>query len=145
MTLDAILQNHFEDPYHRGSCEGASHAAMMHWEATGCQLEFELLISDAGIVTQIWFDGEGCETCEALASLLTNRSEGQSVAALRSLELAEWCSDLGCSPQLLLELSDCAPLPLQTLRAALSTPLFAMEDDIADGTGFGGPSLREEC
>jgi len=52
---------------------------------------------------------------------------------------------LGWPVEQLLELAGCVALPLQTLQAALTAPLFATEDDIADGTGFGGPSLREEC
>ncbi len=145
LKLAETLQNHFEDPYHRGTCEGATHAAMMECDETGCQLEFELLLFADGGVSQAWFDGQGCETCEALASLLASRSEGQAAAALRSLDLAAWCRELGWPVEQLLELAGCVALPLQTLQAALTAPLFATEDDIADGTGFGGPSLREEC
>ncbi len=39
----------------------------------------------------------------------------------------------------------CAKLPLEVLRRAINSPVDAVDDDLTDGTTFGGPSLREEC
>ena len=98
-----------------------------------------------GIIVQAWFEGEGCQTCEGLASMLANSCEGQSQAAWAQHTLARWCQQLDWPAQELQELSPCCTLPLQAFQAALASPLDALDNDLADGTSFGGPSLREEC
>jgi nitrogen fixation protein NifU and related proteins len=138
------LHDFYLDPYHRGPCEEATHAAMLRSLHGVCQLEFEVSLDD-GCIVQAWFQGEGCQTCEGLASMLANACEGQPQGAWTQLSLADWCQQIGWSAASLLDLSACATLPLLTLQAALASPLDALDDDLADGTNFGGPSLREEC
>lgn len=139
------LHEHYLDPYHRGPCDDPTHAAMARCNENNCQLEFELSLDNDGIILQAWFEGDGCQTCEALASLLANSCERQPQAAWAHLTLAQWCQQLDWPEQQILDLSPCCTLPLQAFQAALSSPLDALDDDLADGTNFGGPSLREEC
>ncbi|MCC7338499.1 MAG: iron-sulfur cluster assembly scaffold protein [Pirellulaceae bacterium] len=139
------LHDHYLDPHHRGPCDDATHAAMVRCNENNCQLEFELSLDGDGIILQAWFEGDGCQTCEGLASMLANTCEGQPQTAWTQLSFAHWCQQLGWSAEELLGLTPCCGLPLLALQAALRSPLDTLDDDLADGTSFGGPSLREEC
>ncbi|MEZ6137650.1 MAG: iron-sulfur cluster assembly scaffold protein [Pirellulaceae bacterium] len=136
----SLLVEHFNDPYHRGACEAATHAGERICDATGCLLRIELHMPQQ-IVEEAWFEGEGCETCEGLCSLLMEHCEEKSAPELTALQLTQLLQELGLSALN----SPCADLPLTTLMAAIASPLDAIDGDLADGTSFGGPSLREEC
>ena len=139
------LHDHYLDPYHRGPCDDPTHAATLRCNENNCQLEFELSLDSDGIILQAWFEGEGCQICEGLASKLAHCCEGQPQATWAQLSMAQWCQQLGWPERELLALSPCCTLPLHALQAALTSPLDPLDDDLADGTNFGGPSLREEC
>lgn len=139
------LEDYYLDPYHRGPHEDPTHAAATRCAENDCQLQFELSLDGRAVIQQAWFLGDGCSTCEALASLLASRCEGQLAADWTSLSFETWTEQLGWSAAELLELSPCATLPLRTLQAALASPLDTLDDDLIDGPNFGGPSLREEC
>ncbi len=134
--LPSVLQEHFDNPYHRGECPDATHSAECSDNEAGCTLLIELLANESEIV-EAWFDGEGCACCEGLASLLMERAESQSIEAARALTIeqllpAEFSAD---------QLPTCQRLPLDTLRLALDSPIDAIDPP----SGFSGPSLREEC
>lgn len=175
-----LLAEHYADPYHRGECERTTHAGEAECDATGCQLRIELATDDDGHVLEAWFDGEGCEVCEGLASILVQWLEaesGEPTTALAGLDIgatsvdrgepgddanakparrlaaAGW-GDLRRQVETMLAAADdphardrlaCCELVFETLEQALQTPLDAIDGDLPDGTGLGGPSLREEC
>ncbi len=143
--IPTLLLEHFDDPYHRGECECVTHTGQAVSSATECQLAFEICVNEVGIVIQSWFDGAGCQVCEALASMLAEFSEGQALSSLRQLSLVQFLSAFNLDAEALTALSPCAPLALQSLQLALANPIAAIDGDLADGSGFGGPSLREEC
>ena len=148
MRLPEIVNEHFADPYHCGSCEGATHVAECRADGRPCIVRMELLVRD-GVIREAWFEAEGCECCEGLASLLVEYVEGKGLEELQHISVAEVldrddsagseaASDEGANEGW----PGCWQLPLQTLQTALASPLDAVDEELGD---FSGPSLREEC
>lgn len=140
-----LLRDHYDDPYHRGNCDNPTHSGGADCDVSQCQLGFELCIDSSAKVVHAWFDGSGCETCEALASLLAGYCEGWSLNELRQLDVKKMRTGLGLTNADLWHSAPCTSLPWQALQAAIANPLDPLDGDLADGTSFGGPSLREEC
>lgn len=148
------FEEHYADPFHRGACEQPTHAAEKVSEQSGCQMRVELQLTENGDFAEAWFDAAGCEVCEALASiymqfLLEHDDSATAFGSAEKLDEA-WLearlrevappAAIGRAKE-----SSCYSLPASTLLAAIRTPLDALDDDLTDGIGFGGPSLREEC
>ncbi len=140
--LDKI-QTHFEDPYHRGECEAATHAADGRLHESGCAIMLELIVSADAQITEAWFEADGCETCEAIASLVVQWCEGKTIEDVRAIQPASLLEKFFGSSEVNLE--PCGALPFELLKQATSSPVDFDEDSPYDLPGFGGPSLREEC
>lgn len=143
-----LLEDHYADPYHRGACEHPTHSGVGQADsgrdANGkCQLELQLAIDAAGQIREAWFDGVGCQCCEGMASVLVERLEGTQ-AVESELTVANLSGELSL-PEEGEAHATCLHLPFSILQIALQSPLDQLDDDLADGTRFGGPSLREEC
>lgn len=156
----SILSEHFDDPYHRGECESATHAYedsladRVGEQAAGsdesqdceCQIRFELSVDDDDQVLEAWWDGQGCFRCEGTASVLAEAAEGKKLGELHLDSLASKLLDaLAEEEPKDVSLCRCQRLVLEVLSKAGRTSLSELDDDLADGTQFGGPSLREEC
>ncbi|MEC8553446.1 MAG: hypothetical protein VXZ82_00415 [Planctomycetota bacterium] len=149
MTSLAVLQEHYEEPYHRGDCENATHAAEAACEETGCQIRFELCLLEVGklsdedspaaenILQEIWWDGQGCVYCEGFASFLSGELEGKRWEGSAANEILERTQGN------LVESPTCLELIPQLLLAAVESS--QQEDDWSEAGEFGGPSLGEEC
>ena len=149
MTSLAVLQEHYEEPYHRGDCENATHAAEAACEETGCQIRFELCLLEVGklsdedspaaenILQEIWWDGQGCVYCEGFASFLSGELEGKRWEGSAANEILERTQGN------LVESPMCLELIPQLLLAAVESS--QQEDDWSEAGEFGGPSLGEEC
>lgn len=140
--IPQFLQDHFEDPYHFGQCEGCTHEAELKIENGNCQLRVELMIGDDGAIQEAWFEAEGCSLCEGVASWACESLEGLP----GRLELVE-STFAGLKSKLGGEqvTATCMDLPRLVFLKALASHVAELDDDLADGTQFGGPSLREEC
>lgn len=77
-----LLQDYFDDPYHRGHCEMATHLAEGENPDSKCQIRFEIAVSDSGEILEAWWDGQGCMFCEGSASILAEQVEGLPMSAL---------------------------------------------------------------
>ena len=149
MTSLTVLQEHYEEPYHRGDCENATHAAEAACEETGCQIRFELCLLEVGklsdedspaaenILQEIWWDGQGCVYCEGFASFLSGELEGKRLEGSAANEILERTQGN------LVESPTCLELIPQLLLAAVESS--QQEDDWSEAGEFGGPSLGEEC
>lgn len=155
-NVSRCLQEHFDDPYHRGECERATHIADGRNEASGCQLRIEIALSDNDDILEVWWEGHGCVNCEGAASILAESVEGQPASRFLALDErnVSFIDCLSAAGVLLSfdenfhsskQRSSCADLAPAVLLKALTSPLTETDDDLADGTQFGGPSLREEC
>lgn len=74
------ILSHFETPYHRGTCDAATHVLRNRNDPCGDEVEIGLRI-DGGIVREIWFEGRGCIVSQAAASMLVQALEGYLLAS----------------------------------------------------------------
>lgn len=138
-----VIQDHYDDPYHRGGCECCTHAAEAVCDETGCQIRMELAIGNDGKIVEAWFEGDGCQVCEGLASLIVHEAEKFSEQDCAQWTMPNLAQRLGLAE--FQSTPACSALPLQALLVALESPVDELADDLTDGTQLGGPSLREEC
>jgi NifU-like protein involved in Fe-S cluster formation len=142
--LPPLAQSHFEDPYHQGSADHATHIGEMD-SPDGGRLCLELLVDDDGLIVEAWFDGEGSAWLLAAASIFVESIEGCVFDDVRS-----WSDDRYlASGNMSLEGTPLTAwlAPLQLLRCQLKNsegPGFG-DDENEDGPRFSGPHLGEEC
>lgn len=140
------LADHFDEPYHRGECERPTHGAESKLEIdSGCQLRFELAINDEAQVLEAWWDGSGCMACEGFSSIVSESIEGKQVEDIDVKELLQLGKTLSLEEMPEEDKSECVNLVLETMGKALTSSFDELDDDLTNGTQFGGPSLREEC
>lgn len=130
--------DHYEDPYHRGQCETATHAEEGNNPLCGDQIRVELKLDDEGKIREAWFDGKGCVISQASASMLMEKIEGMTLDELKEFSATEMLELFG--PQLTPNRQKCCLLSWRVVQRAMHSPL----DDDDDSVTFGGPSLGEE-
>ena len=134
--------DHYEDPYHRGSLETATHADEGNNPLCGDVIHIDLKLSPTGTIEEAWFDGEGCVISQASASMLIEKVEGKTLAEVKRFSADEMLELFG--PRLTPNRQKCCLLSWRVLQRALHAPL-SEEVDSADNAGkFSGPSLSEE-
>ncbi len=133
--------DHYEDPYHRGDCEHATHEHEGNNPLCGDVVRVDLQIDSGGDIRQAWFDGEGCVISQASASMLMEKIEGMSRDKIKQFTADQMLELFG--PKLTPNRQKCCLLPWRVVQSALHSPI----DDGVDTDAvqnFGGPSLREE-
>ncbi len=90
---DSTILDHAETPYHRGHAANSSCAHAERNAACGDWVRLELVLDEAGCVTEAWFQGGGCLISQAAASILCQAIEGRTVDELRNLtarQVLQW-------------------------------------------------------
>jgi nitrogen fixation NifU-like protein len=113
--------DHFEDPYHRGHCPGATHAHEDDNPLCGDVVHVELEIAPEGRLRQAWFEGEGCCISQASASMLMQEVEGRSLAEIKAFTANDMLQLFGA--KLTPNRQKCCLLPWRVLQAALYSPI----------------------
>lgn len=148
------LKSHFDDPFQRGSCENVTHAAEISVSEGTCVLRVEAALAEEGELVDLWWDGDGCAWCEGQMSVVAESirsaiadgtvvTKGDAIAV--ATETRRVVEGLLGGVDTESSIAECYRLPLKALQLCLETPVAEIEDDLADGSKFGGPSLREEC
>lgn len=132
------ILDHFEDPFHRGRCEAATHRHEDDNPLCGDVVQVELRINDQGIVEEAWFDGDGCCISQAAASMLMERMQGKSIEEIREFGAEEMLDFFG--PRLTPNRQKCCLLSWRVLQSAVFSPIS--EQDAARPAG---PNLSEEA
>ncbi len=136
--------DHYEDPYHRGNLERATHSHEADNPLCGDLIQVDLKIEVDEKVTEAWFSGEGCVISQASASMLIETIEGKTTEEIREFSAEQMLKLFG--PKLTPNRQKCCLLPWRVLQSAIHSPVDEMppdEDDSPD-VHFGGPSLSEE-
>ena len=133
--------DHYEDPYHRGTLENATHEDEGKNPLCGDVIEISLRLHNDGRVSEAWFDGEGCVISQASASMLIEKIEGKTIDEIREFSANEMLDLFG--PKLTPNRQKCCLLSWRVLQSALHSPVDDEGSD-EDGPNFGGPSLGEE-
>lgn len=134
--------DHYEDPYHRGDLEAATHGDEGKNPLCGDVIQVSLRLGRDGRIEEAWFDGEGCVISQASASMLIEKIEGKTVEEAKEFTANEMLDLFG--PKLTPNRQKCCLLSWRVLQSALHSPLNENSDDDDDGPNFGGPSLSEE-
>ena len=134
--------DHYEDPYHRGTLETATHEDEGKNPLCGDVIQVSLRLDGDGKIQEAWFDGEGCVISQASASMLIEKIEGKTVEEAKEFTAGEMLELFG--PQLTPNRQKCCLLSWRVLQSALHAPIGDSMDDSDAGPNFGGPSLSEE-
>ena len=134
--------DHYEDPYHRGTLETATHEDEGKNPLCGDVIQVSLRLDGDGKIQEAWFDGEGCVISQASASMLIEKIEGKTVEEAKEFSAGEMLELFG--PQLTPNRQKCCLLSWRVLQSALHAPIDDSMDDPDAGVNFGGPSLSEE-
>jgi nitrogen fixation NifU-like protein len=141
--------DHYEDPYHRGACEGVTHAHEADNPLCGDVIHIDLRLSPDGRVEEAWFDGEGCVISQASASMLVELIEGKTLEELSEFSAEDMLELFG--PKLTPNRQKCCLLSWRVLQSAMHAPVDEADSDDSlgddspgSGPNFGGPSLKEE-
>lgn len=73
------ILDHYEDPFHRGTLPGATHAHEEKNPLCGDVVRIELELDGDGSVTDAYFQGDGCVISQASVSMLLEEMQGKSV------------------------------------------------------------------
>jgi nitrogen fixation protein NifU and related proteins len=132
------VMDHYEDPYHRGECEQATHRHHEKNPICGDEIFIEMRLDTEGKIREAWFDGDGCCISQASASMLMEAIEGKNVEEVKAFSAEDMLTLFG--PRLTPNRQKCCLLPWQVVLAALHSPL----NDSEGSAKFGGPNLGEE-
>lgn len=130
--------DHYEDPYHRGTLDSASHMHEGNNPLCGDRIVITLKMDDSGKVAEAWFEGEGCVISQASASMLIELMEGKTIDEVKAFKAEEMLELFG--PKLTPNRQKCCLLSWKILQTALHSPI----DENGDSSAPGGPSLGEE-
>jgi nitrogen fixation NifU-like protein len=133
--------DHYEDPYHRGSCPDPTHAHEDDNPLCGDVVRIELRIDESGKLREVWFEGDGCCVSQASASMLLEAMDGKTIDDVKSFSAERMLQLFG--GRLTPNRQKCCLLPWRVLQSAIYSPL----EDRGEAPGrpsFGGPDLGEE-
>ncbi len=118
--------DHYEDPYHRGHCEGVTHMHEDDNPLCGDIVQVELKIQD-GQVCEAWFDGDGCCISQASASMLMEAIEGKTVEQIKEFNAHQMLELF--QAQLTPNRQKCCLLPWRVVQTALFSSVDSKEID----------------
>ena len=117
---DRIL-DHYEDPFHRGNCPGATHAHEDENPLCGDVVRIELQVDPEQRIRRAYFSGDGCCISQASASMLIKRMEGKPVAEAKNFSAADMLELFGA--KLTPNRQKCCLLSWRVLQGAIFSPL----------------------
>ncbi len=132
------IMDHYEDPYHRGHCDGATHRHEDDNPLCGDVIQVELQLDEEGKIKQAWFAGDGCCISQSAASMLMESIEGKSVDEIKQFSAEQMLEMFG--PRLTPNRQKCCLLSWRVVQSAIFSPINGQEPP-----RLSGPSLDEEA
>ncbi len=133
------VMDHYEDPYHKGSCEQATHQHEDDNPLCGDVISIELRINGENVVEEAWFDGDGCCISQSAASMLIEKIEGKSIEEIKEFSADDMLELF--QAKLTPNRQKCCLLSWRVIQSAMFSPI---DEDNEGAPGFSGPSLGEE-
>jgi nitrogen fixation NifU-like protein len=116
---DRIL-DHYEQPFHRGSCPLATHCHQASNPLCGDRIRIELRVNAEGRIEDAFFQGEGCCVSQSAASMLVEHCQGKTLEDVQSLQPQDMLA-LFAAPLTIMR-QKCCLLCWRVLQAALVCP-----------------------
>ena len=113
--------DHYEDPFHRGSCPSHTHAHEDDNPLCGDVVRVELELDDVGMVRQAWFSGNGCCISQASASMLMERIEGKTLDEVKAFSASDMLELF--QAKLTPNRQKCCLLSWRVLQSAIAAPV----------------------
>lgn len=117
---DHIL-DHYEDPFHRGHLDGATHAHEDKNPLCGDVVRIELAVDEDGKIRNLYFDGQGCVISQASASMLLEEMFGKNVEDVKHFTANDMLELYG--PRLTPNRQKCCLLSWRVLQEAVHSPV----------------------
>jgi nitrogen fixation NifU-like protein len=139
---DEIYQDHvlghYEDPYHRGSCEHCTHCNQDDNPLCGDVIKIELDLDPEGRIREVYFGGDGCCISQASASMLIEKFDGHTVEEVKQFTANDMLELFGArrTPNR----QKCCLLPWRVLQAAIYSPVEQCQSKDCCNRGKGSPS-----
>jgi nitrogen fixation NifU-like protein len=124
------IQDHYEEPYHRGQCPDCTHAHQDTNPLCGDVIRLELHLDDKGNLRHVYFNGDGCCISQAAASMLVEKFDGKSVDEVKKFTAKDMLDLFGV--RLTPNRQKCCLLSWRVLQAAIYSPV---EGNGAAGAG----------
>jgi nitrogen fixation NifU-like protein len=115
------MLDHFDSPYHFGSCPNPTHAFEEENPQCGDWVRIELRIVGGDRIGAAWFQSRGCVVTKASASMLLEHLEHKSVTECANFSPADMLALFGAPLTPLRR--NCCLLALRVFHRALSSPL----------------------
>ena len=115
------ILDHYEDPFHRGSLTGATHAHEEKNPLCGDVVRIELQLDKEGTIRDLYFTGEGCVISQASASMLLETLFGKTVDDIKNFSAEDMLSLYG--PRLTPNRQKCCLLSWKVMQSAVHAPL----------------------
>jgi len=115
------ILDHYEEPFHRGSCPGCTHAHTDDNPLCGDQVRVELRIGPDGRIEDAWFDGDGCCISQAAASMLLEQLQGRTVEEIKNFSADDMLTLFGA--KLTPNRQKCCLLSWRVVQSAIYSPV----------------------
>ena len=119
------ILDHFEEPFHRGSCPHATHAHEDDNPLCVDVVRVELEIDQDGKIADAYFDGDGCCISQAAASMLIEKIEGRTVEEVKNMSADEMLKLFGA--KLTPNRQKCCLLSWRVLQSAVYSPVASKQ------------------
>lgn len=114
------ILDHYEDPYHHGDVDGATHAHEDKNPLCGDVVRITLKVDADGKVVDCGFDGEGCVISQASASMLLEELHGKTVEEVKTFSAEDMLKLYG--PRLTPNRQKCCLLGWRVIQQAVYSP-----------------------
>ncbi len=115
------ILDHHEDPFHRGSLSGATHAHEDKNPLCGDVVRIELKLDEDGKICDLYFNGDGCVISQASASMLLEEMYGKTVDDLKDFSANDMLELYG--PRLTPNRQKCCLLSWKVIQSAVHSPI----------------------
>ncbi|HEY1066580.1 MAG TPA: iron-sulfur cluster assembly scaffold protein [Pirellulales bacterium] len=129
---ERILE-HYEEPFHRGTCPGATHGHEDDNPLCGDTVRIELRLGPDDRIQDAYFSGDGCCISQAAASMLLEKFEGKTIAEIEQFSADDMLELFG--PRLTPNRQKCCLLSWRVLKQAIFSPLSESSASAANRAG----------
>ena len=115
------ILDHYEDPFHEGACDDATHAHEDKNPLCGDVVRITLKLDGDGRVEDCGFEGEGCVISQASASMLLEELYGKTADEVRAFTAEDMLKLYG--PRLTPNRQKCCLLSWRVIQQAVHSPV----------------------